>query len=146
MPRPDLRLHVLGAPVRTQKQTVGRPCGVSLHGWIGPDRIDDFFASADALVVPSRWEGFGLVVPEALRNGTPAIVSRRGALPDLVTPGRTGELMALGPGPMAELLAALRHTDLGARRGLCRTAFETRFSLAHWATRLSGLLERYAPA
>jgi glycosyltransferase involved in cell wall biosynthesis len=38
------------------------------------------------LVLPSHLEGFGLPVLEAMTVGVPVIVSRRGALPELITP------------------------------------------------------------
>ena len=46
-----------------------------------------YYAAADGLVVPSRWEGFGLVAIEAMRAGTAVIASDRGALPELVEHG-----------------------------------------------------------
>jgi len=39
------------------------------------------------LIVPSRFESFGLMVPEAMRAGTPAVVSRGGALPTVAAAG-----------------------------------------------------------
>lgn len=57
---------------------------IKLHGWVKNDRIDEFYAQADFLIVPSRNEGFGICVIEAFRNATPVIASNRGALPDIV--------------------------------------------------------------
>lgn len=65
--------------------------------WIG--EVDDkaknrLLGQAAALLVPIRWdEPFGIVFAEALACGTPVISSPRGALPEIVQPGRTGFLI-----------------------------------------------------
>ena len=46
--------------------------------------------AADAIVMPSRWEGFGFVAIEAMRQGRPGYSSDRGALPEIIANGRTG--------------------------------------------------------
>lgn len=68
---------------------------IEFAGWLMPEQLDEVFARAKALIVPSRWEGFGLVMLEAYRNGTPVICSDQGALPSLVEPGRTGYVVPL---------------------------------------------------
>jgi glycosyltransferase involved in cell wall biosynthesis len=86
--------------------------------------------SAQVACVPSLYEGFSLPTVEAMACGTPLVVSRAGAIPevvgedgacaDLVTPGDVGEL--------AHSLAALlddpdrRHRmgEAGRRRALSR--------------------------
>lgn len=62
--------------------------------WIG--EVDDaqknaLLGQAAALLVPVQWdEPFGIVFVEALATGCPIITCARGALPEIVTPGRTG--------------------------------------------------------
>jgi glycosyltransferase involved in cell wall biosynthesis len=82
-------LDVIGESVRGE---FSKPLikGVKYHGWVEANELDEFYANAEAVVVPSRWEGFGLVVIEAFRNGTPVITSDRGALPELINDGVTG--------------------------------------------------------
>ena len=53
-------------------------------GYVEPDKRRDLYASASMLVLPSHLEGFGLPVLEAMTIGVPVIVSRRGALPEVV--------------------------------------------------------------
>lgn len=56
-------------------------------GMVGGERKRRLLAGARALLFPVRWEEpFGIVVAEALASGTPVIASRRGSLPELVTP------------------------------------------------------------
>ena len=128
--RPDLRLHIVGAKVRDDGGEIPLPEGATLAGWVAPERLDDWYASADAVVVPSRWEGFGLVVAEALRNGTPALVSTRGALPTLIDEGKTGHAFDLDAGILAHRLATLDRATLRAMRPAARASYSARFHLA----------------
>lgn len=128
--RQDLRLHIVGSGVRSDGEAVDLPEGASLSGWISQAEIDDWYASSDALVVPSRWEGFGLVVPEAFRNGTPVICSDRGALPSLVEPDRTGKVFSLEGDDLEQCLRGLNKVELQGYRASCRAAYEERFTAA----------------
>ena len=49
-------------------------------------------ADSDIVVIPSRWEGFGLVAIEAMKYSKPIIASNRGALGDIVEDGKNGLL------------------------------------------------------
>ncbi len=59
----------------------------------------------DALVLPSRYEGFGIAVAEALAHGLAVIAARAGALPEVVRDG--AEAVLFPPGDRRALLAAL---------------------------------------
>jgi glycosyltransferase involved in cell wall biosynthesis len=50
----------------------------------------------DVLVFPSLFEGFGLVITEAMSQGTPVITTERTAGPDLITHGHNGWLIQAG--------------------------------------------------
>ena len=49
-------------------------------GWAREDQLEWVYANAAAVAVPSRSEGFGLPVVEALVRGTPALASDAGSL------------------------------------------------------------------
>ena len=53
----------------------------------------ELMAALDVLLVPSLWEGFGLVVLEAMSRRVPVIASRVSALPEVVVHGETGMLI-----------------------------------------------------
>jgi len=55
--------------------------------------IAEFYKSLDLYIQPSRSEGFGLTVVEAMFEEIPVIVSSRGALPELVDFGKQGIVM-----------------------------------------------------
>jgi glycosyltransferase involved in cell wall biosynthesis len=62
-------------------------------GWVTPSQLETLFSKADVLVMPSRWEGFGLTAAEAMRAGLPVIATRVGGLPEIVVDGETGVLI-----------------------------------------------------
>ena len=64
-----------------------------------------YYSAADALVVPSLYESFGLVVVEALACGTPVIVSKVGKMQSIVREGRSGfSFEPDSPGSLSECL------------------------------------------
>lgn len=67
-------------------------------------RLPGLYAAAAAVMLPSRWEGFGLTGLEAMAAGTPVVASRVGALPE--TLGDAALFAA--PGDAAEMAAQCR--------------------------------------
>lgn len=49
--------------------------GASLRGWVAQDELAELYRGAAALVFPTRYEGFGLPVLEALASGTPVVAT-----------------------------------------------------------------------
>jgi glycosyltransferase involved in cell wall biosynthesis len=56
--------------------------GVELTGYVPDDRLDALMRGADLLVHPSLYEGFGLVLVEAMARGCPLALARATALPE----------------------------------------------------------------
>ena len=85
-------------PVHEQVEFVG------FKRW---DELPELYAAADVLVVPSRYDGWGLVVPEGLAAGLPVIATERmGAGLEFVRNGVNGWLLAAGD--EEAILAAMR--------------------------------------
>ncbi|MDR6925316.1 MULTISPECIES: glycosyltransferase family 4 protein [Pseudomonas] len=59
-------------------------CGhVCLLGYLPDEHVAQLLAGARALIFPSLYEGFGLPVLEAMASGTPVILTRRSAMPEV---------------------------------------------------------------
>lgn len=72
---------------------------LSKHKWIPslPHRqILDLMREHDVLVFPSLFEGFGMVITEAMSQGTPVITTERTAGPDIIQDGENGWLIPAG--------------------------------------------------
>lgn len=95
----------------------------------------------DVLAVPSRSEGFGLVVIEAMQAGIPVVATEVGGLTEIIRDGENGLLVP--PGDPAALAAALGQVlgDAGLRSVLVARAAETagRYSLEAMATAFARL-------
>jgi len=82
----------------------GPSAEVTYLGFLQPDEVRDELRSADVLVVPSRYDGWAVVVEEAMAEGTPVIASDHvGAAADLVVDGYSGFTF---PSEDSEALAA----------------------------------------
>jgi N-acetyl-alpha-D-glucosaminyl L-malate synthase BshA len=55
--------------------------------------VDEILCAADAFLLPSNYEAFGLAALEAMACGVPVVASRVGGVPELIEDGRTGFLV-----------------------------------------------------
>jgi glycosyltransferase involved in cell wall biosynthesis len=113
--------------------------------WVGFKDWDDLpsvYQRAHVLVVPSRHDGWGLVVPEGLAAGLPTIsTTRTGAALDLLTPNSNGWLIAAGDG--AELYRAMKQAALLSETDWLAMSRGARCSIAdHSLTNGAGRLLR----
>jgi len=100
--------------------------------------LDAAYAAADALVLASCAETYGMVVTEALARGLPVVTTTAGGLPEALGRGADGIRPGLlvPPGDSGAFAAALRRwlDDVGLRRRLRHAAGERRATLLGWAT------------
>lgn len=82
-----VQLTLIGSAVLAASAVAALPPGVTALGWVAASEIDRHVDAADAVIMPSRWEGFGLVALEAMRRAVPVLVSDRGALAEVVGDG-----------------------------------------------------------
>ncbi len=60
------------------------PAGVRSIGYVAEDNLAQLYSGAHALVIPSRYEGFGLPALEAMASGTPVVASHNTSFPEVL--------------------------------------------------------------
>jgi glycosyltransferase involved in cell wall biosynthesis len=124
------------ADLRLRLATNGISDRVAFVGVRTGSGLDRSYAAADALVLASHGETYGMVVTEALARGLPGIVSSVGGLPEALggtrAGGRPGLLVPAGDS--VALAGALRRwlTDAPLRARLRAAAQERRSILSGW--------------
>lgn len=135
--------RVIGAPVVDGEEISDLPDNVRLEGWQSRERLLAYYHAADLLVMPSRWEGFGLVAAEAMRSGLPVLGTRIGGLSDIVEHGVTGWLVEPGSAQaIVDAVASLDRDDLPRMGEAARLRFQRMFSSGRMFADMHGLYER----
>jgi glycosyltransferase involved in cell wall biosynthesis len=79
--------------------------------------VRDLMPEFDVFALPSLWEGFGLVLLEAMAAGRAIVASRVSAIPEVVEDGVTGFLVPPGDSDaLAEALVTLRRDGVKRER------------------------------
>jgi glycosyltransferase involved in cell wall biosynthesis len=143
---PSACLAILGigpreAATRALAHDLGLDGAVVLPGRL---EIRDWLARADVFVHTSRWEGFGMVLLEAMLASLPVVATRVSAVPEVVADGETGLLCEPGDDEgVARALTALLDDPQRARAlgeaGLARA--RTEFSVERMAERTLAVYE-----
>ncbi|HJQ02761.1 MAG TPA: glycosyltransferase family 4 protein [Jatrophihabitans sp.] len=125
------------ARLRAEAESTGLTDRIRLRGPLTGAALEQAYASADALVLASRVETYGMVVTEALARGLPVLATAVGGLPTALgqtTDGRRPGLLVPAEDPGA-LSTALRDwlTDAELRQRLRLAAAERRGTLTGWA-------------
>jgi len=91
--RKDVHLHIVGRDDRDPVygeylhkliEEKGLQAKVFFHGRVEGIRKQKLFCNSHIFVLPSLWEGYGMVVAEAMSYGLPVIATKVGAIPELV--------------------------------------------------------------
>lgn len=118
---PEARLAILGSgPLEFETRALAATLGVD-DAVVLPGRTEvrDWLERADAFVHTSRWEGFGIVLLEAMLASLPVVATRVSAVPEIVSHDRTGFLVPPGDAEALarELTRVLADRRLAARLG-----------------------------
>jgi glycogen(starch) synthase len=106
------------ATVESRVRALGLTDRVRFVGHVGDDALlAAAYRESRAVVLPSEYEAFGLVLLEALAAGRPVIASRVGGIPEFVEDGRAGLLVPPKEvAPLADAIDRLWHDEALARR------------------------------
>lgn len=121
---PNVRVRIVGheelssvGELRAYAVDRGVADHVCFEGFV--DDVPTLMHELDLVVLPSLWEGFGLVLLEAMAAARPVVASAVGPIPEVVTDGETGLLVPPGdPSALADaVVRVLRDPDLADRLG-----------------------------
>ena len=107
----DLPLVVVGPEKEPALARELRARGADVRGWVDKPELAELYRRAAALVLPSRYEGFGVPVLEAMASGTPVVLSDDPALREVA-----------GDAAAPDLATALAERERYSRLGLERAA------------------------
>jgi glycosyltransferase involved in cell wall biosynthesis len=141
LPRGDFELHLAGSlevepgyATRLQAAITRYELSafVHLHGHLSDRELAELLRGSQVLVLPSGYEGYGIAYVEGMGFGLPAIGTRAGAAPEVVTHGRDGYLIP--PGDSSALAAHLHtlHRDRSQLTRMGRAAAERFLSHPSW--------------
>ena len=121
------------AHLETRARELGIADSVRFLGHVEPaSAYRAVIRRARALVLPSEWEAFGLVLLEAMAAGTPVVATAVGGVPEVLDGGRAGRLVPYGdPVALAEALRAVIEDAPGTAR--LRTAASERVRGFDWS-------------
>jgi len=136
----DWRLRIVGAQdrapscvqaLRAQIAAAGLEERIILVGGASDDELDALYHSADLFVSASRYEGYGMVLTEAMARGLPIIASTGGAAADTLP---NGAGLKIAPDDALALREALHRalSDSALRAQLAQAASAAAFNLPTW--------------
>ncbi len=143
----NTRLILVDSPQSDAKKwAVEHGCGDRLHlaGRVSDEELIRLYRSATLVVVPSRYEGFGLPAAEAMACGTPVVSTDAGALREVMATGGGGETVPKDD-PDAMAAAIQRLLDAPERRAALGAQARDRVVAAYaWPSVAARTAQEYA--
>lgn len=124
---PGLELRIAGRGkdadrVAAQARELGIERSIRMLGAVSEAERQALFAGAAVQLMPSRFEGFGMVAAEAMAAGVPLVAAAAGSLPEVVDAPRGGVLVPPGDAPALAGAVARLLDDRAAREALSASA------------------------
>jgi UDP-glucose:(heptosyl)LPS alpha-1,3-glucosyltransferase len=137
------RLLVLGKGDVRPYQAMAERLGVAARvTWLGPrPDIERWYAAADALVLPTRYEPFGNVHLEALASGLPVVTTTQAGGAEAVNPACGAVVEPRDPAALAAALERLRAMDRSDLTAASRAAAEL-FTYARQVSEFEAIYRR----
>ena len=160
LPQTDWQLDVVGDmavdPRYTQQiqQTITRhnlTHNVTLHSSLNDEALGQQLAHSHLLVVPSRYEGFGIVYLEGMGFGLPAIGGRGGAAHEIISEGVNGFLVdggsEVGTAVLRQHLHTLHHNrdQLSQMSLAAQERFQAHPTWQHSMAQIRRFLQKFQP-
>lgn len=125
--RPGIHLKIAGRGRETDRvveyvRKLGIESNVTLLGAVDDSARDALFSTASVLLMPSRFEGFGMVAAEAMAAGLPIVASDVDSLPEVVDPPNGGVLIPVGDAAALARETAALLDDPDRRKRVSKTA------------------------
>jgi glycosyltransferase involved in cell wall biosynthesis len=147
----DWRLTIAGATDRSPEalaalraalEETGLGERVVLTGPVDQEQLGKLYAAADAFLMPSLYEGYGMVLAEAMARGLPIVCTTGGAAAETVPDAAA---IKVAPGNVPALTAAVARLidDAALRRQLADASWAAGQSLPRWeetARRIAGVI------
>jgi glycosyltransferase involved in cell wall biosynthesis len=143
----DDRAPATAAALRAQIAAAGLSGRIRLAGALAQAELDAAYAEADLFVMPSLFEGYGMVLTEALARGLPILCTTGGAAAE-TAPDEAA--LKVPPGDVAALRAGLARLldDADERRRRADAAWQVAGALPRWretATIVAEVCAKVAP-
>ncbi len=145
LPADKYHLYVLGDSVLSaHAEPQELPVNVTRLGWQSRAEVCRYMQVADVLIMPSKWEGFGLTAIEAMRAGTAVLCSKVGGLPEVVDHDVTGIVVDTNePGSYRDVLLRMSKDEWHSLGAAGRRRFESLFTSALFTARLREVYRRF---
>lgn len=108
---PELNLTIVGFGELEDSLKAIAKSNIRFTGAINNQDLHTYYQSADVFILPSLFEPWGLVVEEALNNGTPVMVSDRVGCAEEIVTAENGVVFSLNPDNFEEQLSKICDID-----------------------------------
>jgi glycosyltransferase involved in cell wall biosynthesis len=148
----DWRLSIAGATDRSPEalaalhaaiRETGLQERVILSAAVAPERLSEMYASADVFLLPSLYEGYGMVLAEAMARGLPIVCTTGGAAAETAPDAAA---IKVPPGDQGALTDAIRRLlgEPDLRRHMADASWIAGQKLPRWedtARTIAGVIE-----